>query len=497
MALADYYERTAQAVSQVLAGFDDAAFREKVQKLHVGVAYGRDAAASPEGRALLDLLVRLLARFYPTLSVVAPDDELRTALFDLAVSINPAIAIECKTTPTVGIAIGREAVPFVDTIYAGSDGWRGHVGTIRPYSVGSSREPFGPGIAACLAAGLLFRRVVLEESSIEDSDTLGGAALDGDALAAAAGLDAVLVGCGAIGNAAAWALARANDQGVVQLVDPQLVELSNLQRYVLTRRADENAVKTDLVASYFTGSISAVPWAHDWRAFVNESGYDHRFVAVALDSAQDRRAVQASLPEFAINAWTQPGDLGVSAHGVFGGDGACISCLYMPDGTVPNEDEIYAKALGVPERLVEVRTLLHQGGQVGKAFVGAVAVALNRAPEVLEPFATRPIRDLYVRGICGGAVLPLGATGQVLGDVHVPLAHQSALAGVLLAARLVELARGAVPALTAVTQIDVLRPVPPRPTHEVGANPTCVCRDPDFRAVYGKKWPMRVTEGDA
>lgn len=40
----------------------------------------------------------------------------------------------------------------------------------------------------------------------------------------------------------------------------------------------------------------------------------------------------------------------------------------------------------------------------------------------------------YIEGLCGGAVLPLQRTGRPRQDVHVPIAHQSALAGVLLAA---------------------------------------------------------------
>ena len=52
----------------------------------------------------------------------------------------------------------------------------------------------------------------------------------------------------------------------------------------------------------------------------------------------------------------------------------------------------------------------------------------------LLPFEGRPLRTLYTEGFCGGAVIPLGDPERPANDVHVPLAHQSALAGVLLAA---------------------------------------------------------------
>jgi hypothetical protein len=189
-----------------------------------------------------------------------------------------------------------------------------------------------------------------------------------------------------------------------------------------------------------------------------------------------------------VNAWTQPGDLGVSAHAPFGGSQACVACLYLPTERSDSEDVVYARALRIPERVTEVRTLLYHGGPIGPDFAAVVADALDRPHELLEQFADRPIRDLYVQGICGGAILPMGGTGRVRSDVHVPLAHQSALAGILLAARLTEAVRGAIPSTTDVTQIDVMRPVPPFPTHSADARDGCICRDDDFQRTYRDKW---------
>src|ERR1700674_2055845 len=60
MALADYYARNALAASQVLAGFDEERIRMALESVRVGLAIGTDAAQCSEGRALLDLLIRLL-----------------------------------------------------------------------------------------------------------------------------------------------------------------------------------------------------------------------------------------------------------------------------------------------------------------------------------------------------------------------------------------------------------------------------------------------------
>ena len=99
------------------------------------------------------------------------------------------------------------------------------------------------------------------------------------------------------------------------------------------------------------------------------------------------------------------------------------------------------------------------------------------------------MRALYREGFCGGAVIPLGDPGRPANDVHVPLAHQSALAGVLLAAAGVRMGlSGRVDSV--VTQYDVLKPqerfqVYPAAKH---AGERCICQDADYREVYRRKY---------
>ena len=68
MALADFFHRDAIAISQVLQGYDNESFTEKLKGVRVAIAFGEQAASSRDGRELLDLLVRLVARLYPRLT---------------------------------------------------------------------------------------------------------------------------------------------------------------------------------------------------------------------------------------------------------------------------------------------------------------------------------------------------------------------------------------------------------------------------------------------
>jgi hypothetical protein len=263
-----------------------------------------------------------------------------------------------------------------------------------------------------------------------------------------------------------------------------------LQRYVLANHKDVDRAKVRVAARSMRGPLKPSVHKMDWRSFVSKHGYRWSWALAAFDTAEARRELQCSLPKWIANAWTQPGDLGVSVHPDFGGDGACLACLYLPEGKVRNEDELVAQALGIPGRIAEVRTLLHLGTPVPADLLGQIAESLGLQLDDVQAFRDRPIRELYVHGICGGGLIPLGRAGKPHQNVHVPLAHQSALAGVLLAAKVARAAIGGDTGTTSVARIDVQRQVPPN--IEQGArrrhDGRCLCEDADFIETYTAKY---------
>ena len=484
------------AISQVLQGFQKDAFVEKLKGVRVAISFGQQAATSRDGRELLDLSVRLAARLYPSLmfATVPAGDRFADELMALASSINPNIEASKRGTANVGLSIGVDA-PAVDTptIYAGCDGWLARVGTEGPYRTSDIGNPFGAGFAACLAAANLFRFLFLPDGTtlLDDGISFPPDAASFPSLAASTLTDPlVLVGVGAVGNSASWALARTPLTGQIYLVDPQVVELSNLQRYVLCARSDECGIKVDIVGKEFGGALQALPHQGTWVSFLGAKGYKWERVLVALDSARDRRAVQGSLPRWIANAWTQVGDLGVSSHSFLGQD-ACLACLYLPTQKSKSEDQIIAEGLKVPQFRDQIRLRLGSGQATGKEICDAVATAWGIPAETLEPYVGRLIRELWVKGICGGGIIPLGEAGHTPRELQVPLAFQSALAGMLLAAETVRdvLTDGA-RRRTSVRRMDVLRPLgnpSPQPALKAGTG-NCICEDRDFVAAYRKKY---------
>ena len=68
MAIPDYFQRNAVAVSQVISGLDEKRLASRLADVRIGVTIGPDAGGD-EGRATADLLVRLLARLYPSIII--------------------------------------------------------------------------------------------------------------------------------------------------------------------------------------------------------------------------------------------------------------------------------------------------------------------------------------------------------------------------------------------------------------------------------------------
>ncbi|MCP1838778.1 molybdopterin/thiamine biosynthesis adenylyltransferase [Bradyrhizobium sp. USDA 4524] len=505
MAFANFFDRTVTAASQVLSNFNVESYNATLSAHTVGLYFDEQAATSPEGRATLDLCVRILARLYPSMVISGVGREAQPLAKELAVlaaAINDRIDLPTDISgSSVAIVVGKSGLAGEMTkIFIGSDGWRARLSRGAPIGSGSTPNPFGAGAAACFATANVFRFVFASQLVCGDLDRQIDVSLfdynhesgSGPNLPDCINLgDAYLAGLGAIGHGAMWALARLPGLvGTLNTVDHDIVDLSNLQRYVMALQKDLDKPKSKLARKLLKREglrITAHPLK--WGDFVAKRGNrNFERVAVALDNAADRISLQASLPRWIVNAWTQELDLGISRHGFDDGK-ACLACLYLPSGLVKNEDERVAEELRLPEARQEVRDLLQKGERVSEDFVQRVATAFSIPYADLQPFVGQPLLNFYQRAICGGMMIGLTGTGNA-GTAVVPMAFQSALAGLGLAADLVKHAAGLpIPPSTS-TRVNLLRPLAPvlADPRARDASGRCICCDQDFLAAYRRKY---------
>jgi hypothetical protein len=508
MALAPFFDKTALSAATLLQGFDRRGFEEKLSSNKIAINFAIQPEGSSEQLVAAELLVNLLARLYPRLSILSEGGgEVHDRMVALAKSINPDIEISATVddatffVATVETSFTSSLVGKVPGVFIGASGWTASVGTGGPFQWGQSNNPLGAAAAACLGAANAFRSVFrdqLEDCALDDKVTLDlrdysvgvGSADDAD-LGAIDLADSVLIGVGAIGNAVIWTLARmASVGGGLTVIDHEQVELSNLQRYVLTDMTSAGIAKVDLAESALAGRGFKVTKAQvKWSDFLNRGNWQLPRIAVAVDSIDERIKISGALAKEVLNSWTQADEVGISRHRRYGEE-ACLACLYYPAGAVPNEDELIKNAVGLPEETMLIRDLLVTNKPVGRAFLERVSVALAIPIAELLSYENKALRQFYSEAVCGGMVLRLGANAKSSADVEVPMAFQSTLAGVFLAAELVMAAgnlrkEGILP----VTRIRTSRPVPGSLLAPLAPVSRCTCQDNDFRFVYSKKYP--------
>ena len=496
MALAPFFSRTYSAVGEHL-GVTRRQLESIMDDLVVGVRVGSDCRTPGNNQWTAELLVNLLSRFYPILDL-SGDDDVCQSLSDLALEINPRIEITSKPeTPSLTVCIGK-ASTIGNSFHAFTRGWVASLSKDSPSPVKAKDNPYAAGATAALAASHIFQSIFTQESNKASSDPdMSLSLLDyGSSVGSRSALPPVdlgevaIAGLGAVGNPAIWAFARHPDlRGNLHLIDPEDIELSNLQRYCLPRLSDSKMSKVTLAAREIESTeLGYTLWPCTIEDFAKQ--YEKigilSTVCVSVDNIDGRRTAQALLPKLVINGWTSDNGLGVSWHRLLDSH-ACLACLYHPSQPILSQTEIAAQALGLPHEKVAMLYVAETG--LSKEETAIVEAHLDIKKGALKNWIGKRVQDVFTSVVCGQVGVDLPGLNKI---ATVPLAHQSVLAGLLMA---VELVKRSVPSLESKSQKaplvvwdDVLRPPPKHWTAMRTKNPNCFCGDEIYTAAYRKKW---------
>lgn len=486
MALAPFFERIYGALGGHLSVSRDS-LTAVLDNVTVGIRCGADLGANDDWIA--ELSTNILARLYPRLAISGAENRC-AALRGLAQRINPQIEFTTDAPGAHTVCVGSPAGD--GPILPSATGWVARVDHSRHRHSGPA-NPYSAAASAAMACAELFRRVFLKVGPEPDVSVslLNYDRHSGSDLALPKGTlgDVAFVGVGAVGNAALWALARhSRIAGQLHLIDPEELTLLNLQRYVLGTLADVSRSKVALGQAALSGThLSVELCKNSLQEFAHaKGGFDLPTIAISVDNIETRRSAQALLPRLIVNGWTGDAALGASWH-VFSRDAACLACLYHPHGQGRSATEQAARALGLSHDRAVILWVTRQG--LTEEDIGTAAAALGVEAATLEPWLGKPLGDLYTDVVCGAVPLDVAGVGRL---ETVPLAHQSVLAGVMMAAELVKRTLPKVGALAQAEAVvswdNVLKAAPkiwrkPR-AREIG----CICTDRDYQAVYKAKW---------
>jgi molybdopterin/thiamine biosynthesis adenylyltransferase len=235
---------------------------------------------------------------------------------------------------------------------------------------------------------------------------------------ALAGARVCLVGLGGLGAPVAVALASAG-VGVLHLVDPDTVEVSNLHRQPLYETADTGRPKVDVAGERLHALAPAVT-VHRWRRrFTAADAELLRGVDVVVDGT-DTIAAKFAVNDAAVTAGVplvHAGVLGLRAQvlTVMPGPSACYRCVFEeapPPGDVPSCQEagVLGPVAALAAALQAAETLRLLRG-APPAFVGRLLVAdLGSGRTRLVPLAPNPqcpaCRAAPRRGVVGRSAVP-------------------------------------------------------------------------------------------
>lgn len=485
MALALFFDRVYGAVGGHLSVSRES-LTELLESVVVGIRCGVDV--SQNDAWIAELATNLLARLYPRIAISGPG-RLCSPLRNLAKQINPEIEFEDSAPSSTTLCIG--SAHSEGALYPSASGWVARLNHEGPKGKGPA-NPYASAAAASFAAAELFRHIFLRTSperdfnlSLLNFDPKTGADAE---LPSGNVHDVLFVGVGAIGNAAIWCLARDQKRrGRLTLLDAENLELLNLQRYVLGTSTDISKPKVAIAQNELRKTqISAIPEQQTLEAFADKGPAKISLICISVDNPRTRIAAQALLPRLIVNGWTGDAALGASWH-IFSRNSACLACLYYPRGRGRSQTEQAASALGLSPDRAALLWVTRQ--PLSEDDITTAANTLGTTVAALQPWRRKSLGELYTGVVCGAVPVNTPQAGR---QEVVPLAHQSALAGTLMA---VELVKRTNRTLTAKSQREVLvswddvLQSPPTIWRKPRAREAgCICGDADYQQVYGKFW---------
>lgn len=416
-------------------------------------------------QVLLISLVDLLGRLFPRITVDLDGEPAAASVLPpgaalLRHRVDAALANGGLRQPEgpgadeeIVVHIGPAASSDRAVLHVDGRGWISYLGT-SPSRLSDEPAPpvaVGPVVAACRAAAAVTSRVLAPISTAAaravaaTPDSCYSSALtytvDTDPIVEpsvhASNIEAVLVGAGSVGGAAAYTLAFTPElSGRLTIVDPQQLEEHNPDRALLATAAAAAGElrKVDVAVRALAHHEPRLIVSGHFGTITDYHGTLDRddplpLVLAAVDSAPARRAIQDCLPLEVVNAACHPQEFTVSGHRT--DDGPCVCCLHMADVLDRNSVKVRVLAgdTGLNERMVT--ELLIRELPLADAHIAGIEKHRQVPAGSFARYRGATLEDLWRDQLLYGVTRVRTANGTT---AAVAAPYLTALAGVLLAA---------------------------------------------------------------
>jgi molybdopterin/thiamine biosynthesis adenylyltransferase len=349
---------------------NDAFLMSQLKKAHIAICCNKELLDTPNGQHIVLMSINLLSRFCQNLdlsmSKVQPKINFplinKTSFIDcllkLFKAINPLGRIKPKIDPhrlyDAVLVIGEENVRSKRTISVNSDGWLTYLYPDRKHfaRISENQNPLGAQLSACFGVAEIFKAIFSKTLDcnpldVSSSESLTFSILDyalntpsteNPVLPESFHLGSIhLIGAGAIGSATAYSLRSIHGvSGALTVIDPETIEVSNLNRYlpVTAKDAIENKPKVNIVKGLLSDSgLQVTVFRKAYQNYAKKRTPNLDLAVVAVDNDQTRWTIQNDFPRVILNGATGVSSLTISRHDDFL-EKACLGCLY-PKGQEP------------------------------------------------------------------------------------------------------------------------------------------------------------------
>ncbi len=308
-------------------------------------------------------------------------------------------------------------------------------------------------------------------------------------------LNLTLIGCGGVGQAIAFALNQFRLRGKIILIDPDIIDESNRQRYLLAFDETIGAQKTIFLSQFLINknkllTILEFLWNYETAISIYDSLFDMEDVIISVDNKRTRINLQAALPRTIWNLWTDTGEktlrYGIGKHS-FKNEYQCLACAYYPEGEIPNQMELNASVLGISQE--EINKRMEKNDLITEKdleyFLNNFILQTKQINKI-KSLIGQPFNNIF-HGECGIFNFKPGEKHESTTAPHIP-----ALAGTYGVIQYVlsklNISNGKI--VASVGEFDALSYPSESCLMKKNRNSNCICGDTIYQSVFKEKWRL-------
>ena len=442
--------RTAKFSEEI--GLDPDLILKKILSTKIGIKISPKYLETKNGQVILEFLIDIHFRMFTEIVIDVGElnfnihkdlDKLITNSKLFNRKINIGSIEECDVKLLIGEKVKDEKYHF----YISSNGWLSYVSPIEPAAIEINYlcNPIGAAMAAALGSAEVFKYVLKDElnkigrkidfktlrfscfSFIANEEKAENPALP-DLIDIG---DVKMIGAGAVGMAFVAVLKYLKISGSLTVIDNDIVDNSNLDRYLGVYNESIGKYKTHIVKEVLNHieGLNVICNSNKYQNYVETYGRNMDVAICSVDNDDARQELQCDLPRIILNGATGGSTFSVSRHDFL--NYACLGCLYPTDQEKFKNEEKFAQMLGVP---VGVFTHKYENNIILNEFeIEKIKQYIDIPERLLNNNKGITLRSLLGDSeVCGRFKLPndIGISGAI--------AFVSAMPGLLLAGELIK-----------------------------------------------------------